>query len=367
MMDTRRRNLIVLGAAALVFIALSAVVLWQRAAEGQPHYTPTEVLPGFSSQVKNAALIHVVSHGGAFDVVYTPDKGWVLPARGNYPADFDEVRHTLIGMAALETIAPKTDRPDWLHYVGLDAPPKGNGVEFTVKDKDGKVLASLITGNTEDIGDPNGSNGLFVRLSGSNQAYLARSVFVPHGEVQTWLPTGGVLTLGSTRLEEVAMTPLSGPAFLVNRPSATEQIFRLANPPKSGAPNSQMVNSIPFSIANFTFEDVKPVSELDFSKPAHAIARTFDGLLVSFDLVKQGDDVWTRLSASTAPGAAPAIAKQAAAINAQTGGYAFKLPAEKGNALMVDLPKIMTPPPPPPQQPAGPPQIEDMGSPGITP
>ena len=45
--------------------------------------------------------------------------------RGNYPADFDEVRHTLIGLAALETIEPKTARADWLHYVGLDTPPKG--------------------------------------------------------------------------------------------------------------------------------------------------------------------------------------------------------------------------------------------------
>ena len=72
---------------------------------------------------------------------YLPDKGWVLPARGNYPADFDQVRHTLIGLAALETIEPKTARADWLPYIGLDTPPKGNGIEITVSDKQGKTLA----------------------------------------------------------------------------------------------------------------------------------------------------------------------------------------------------------------------------------
>jgi hypothetical protein len=364
-METRRRNLVILGSAALVSLVLAAFALEQRAAQGQPHYIPTEVLPGFAANVKNAALIQVASHDGAFDVAYTPDKGWVLPGRGNFPADFDQVRHTLIGLATLQTIAPRTDRADWLHYLSLDAPPKGNGVEITVKDKDGKVLASVITGNEEELGDPNGTSGLFVRRPDDNQAWLARTVFVPQGDITTWL-SNKVLSLGGTRLEEVAMTPLTGPAFTVHRSSPSEQIYTLAVTPK-GASNSQMINSIPFSIANFSFSDVKPVNPADFAKAAHAIARTFDGLLVSFDLIQQGSDVWTRISASTAPGAKPEIAQQASAINARAGGFAFKLPAEKGNALLVDLPKIMTPPPAPPQQPGMPgmpPQF--MGS-GMTP
>ena len=40
------------------------LALEQRAAEGQPHYTPTEVLPGFAANVKNAALIQIASHDG---------------------------------------------------------------------------------------------------------------------------------------------------------------------------------------------------------------------------------------------------------------------------------------------------------------
>lgn len=361
-MEPRRLNLMILGTAALVSLVLAAFALEQRAAQGQPHYTPTEVLPGFAANVKNAALIQVAGHDGAFDVAYTPDKGWVLPGRGNFPADFDEVRHTLIGLATLETIAPRTGRADWLHYLSLDAPPKGTGIEITVKDKDGKVLASVITGNQEELGDPNGTSGLFVRRPDDNQAWLARTVFVPHGDITTWL-SNKVLSLGGTRLQEIAMTPLTGAAFTVHRSSPSEQIYTLAVTPKS-APNSQMINSIPFSIANFSFSDVKQANPADFAKAAHAIARTFDGLLVSFDLNQQGSDVWTRISASTAPGAKPEIAQQASAINARAGGFEFKLPAEKGNALLVDLPKIMTPPPAPLQQPGMPPQF--MGS-GMTP
>jgi hypothetical protein len=350
-MEKSRRNLVILGSAALVSLALAAFALEQRAAEGRPHYTPQVFVPGFVAAANNAASIHIVTHDASFDVV-NGDKGWVVPSKGNYPADFDQVRHTLISIATLETVAPKTARPDWLHYLKLDAPPKGSGTEITVKDKSGAVLGDVVVGNTEDLGDPNGAQGLFVRKPNENQAYLARTAYVPPGDIGSWL-NSRVLSLGGTRIQEVAMQPVKGPGFMVRRDSASQQIYTLANAPtpgKGAQPDSRTVNSIPFAIANFSFDDVKPVVAADFAKPAKTIARTFDGLLVTFDLTQNGNDVWTRFSASTAPGARPEIAQQADAINAKASGFEFKLPAEKGNALMVDLAKIMTPPKPPPGQ-----------------
>ncbi len=349
MMD-RRRKLIILGSAALVSVALAGVAMQQRAAQGESQFAPTAFLPGFSDNVKNAALIHVASNKGAFDVTYTAEKGWVLPDIGNYPADFEEVRHTLIGLASLQTIMPKTARADWLHHLSLDAPPKGAGTEITVKDAKGAVLASVITGKSEELGDSSGATGLFVRKPGDSQAWYARAVFAPHGDINNWVSTRSI-ELGTARLQEVAMTPPSGPAFTVSRPNPGEQIYNLAAAPKKGMPNSIMINSIPYSVGTFSFTQVQPVAKIDFSKTSQAIARTFTGLLVSIDLTQQGPDVWAKVSASTAPGAAEAVLQEAAAINARTGGWAYKLPPEKGRALTTDLAKIMTPPPPPPGMP----------------
>ena len=131
MTDFRRRNLIVLGALAILSIVLATIVLGIRARDSRPHFTSGEFLPGFATRVKDATRIHIVSHDGAFDIDYQPANGWVLPARGNYPADFDQVRHTLIGLATLESVEPKTARADWLSYVGLDTPPKGDGIAIT--------------------------------------------------------------------------------------------------------------------------------------------------------------------------------------------------------------------------------------------
>ena len=156
MIAQRRRILTILGSTALVFAAAAAFALYQRAAEGLPRHTPEIFLPGFAESAPRAARIEIIGPSGAFAVVQTP-QGWVLPDRGNYPADFDEVRRTLISLAQLTTIAPKTQRPDWLTHLALATPPKGNGTQITVKDAQGAVLAQLITGNTEELGDPSGA------------------------------------------------------------------------------------------------------------------------------------------------------------------------------------------------------------------
>lgn len=344
MTDTRRRNLIVLGSATLVSLGLAGFALERRAAQGIAPYAPTAFLPGFADKVKNAALIHIVAPGGAFDVAQTA-KGWVLPGRGDYPANFDEVRHTLIGLASLQALAPKTSRAEWLHYLSLDTPPKGAGTQVTVQDAKGGVLATLIAGNTEDLGDSNGASGLFVRRPGENQAWLAKGVFVPHGDIGAWL-SPHVFDVGPGRLKDVTVTPPGGAAFTVTHPRPSAASFELAIPvpPYKGTPNSPRINDIAYAVSSFSFDDVRSAAAIDFSKASHAVAHSFDGLTVSFDLIRQGDDVWTRLSAAAAPGAKPAIVQEASVINAQASGWAYKLPEQKGRALQSALASLIEPP-----------------------
>ncbi len=345
---TARRNLIILGAAALISVVLAAAVLIQRAEQGSSHFVSSEFIPGFAANVKNAAVIHVASHGSEFDVAFVGGK-WVLPGHGGYPADFDQVRHTLIGLAALQTLAPKTDRADWLHYVNLDTPPQGNGIAFTVKDASGKTLASLITGVPEQLGDANGTVGLFVRHPGENQTYLARSVFQPSGDLLSWINTS-VINLGAARIQQVIVTPPRGKGYTVTRAKDSDLKFTLANPPKTGNPNQQMVDAVSYAVSSFSLEDVQPAASVDFSAASHAVGKGFDGLVITVDIAPKGKDLWGRLTASTAPGASAGAVKDAGEINAKAGGWAYKMPDQKGKALIADLDAIMTPPPPQPGQ-----------------
>ena len=207
------------------------------------------------------------AHDSAFDVAYSAAKGWVLPARGDYPADFDQVRHTLIGLAALETVEPKTARADWLPYIGLDMPPRGSGTAITVSDKADKTLAAVIIGNSADLQNAQGASGLFVRHPGDNQSYLARAVFTLHGNVADWLETG-VMTIEPARLNTITVTPAQGAAFTVARDHPSDRQYKLEGPPppKGFTVNPVTINLIPQLITGFAFADVQPASQVDFSK-----------------------------------------------------------------------------------------------------
>lgn len=321
----QRHTLLALGLAALVSVALAIFAVNRQAESAAPAQTG-EFLPGFAGEVDKVASIHILSKDGDFTLVYSPDEGWVLPGRGDYPADFDEVRHTLIGLAALETIAPKTANPAWFSYIGVEMPPKGSGVLIEVADKAGRKLASLILGNMENLGDPNGTAGLFVRRPGENQSWLVRAVFVPHGDAASWMALH-VLDIAPARLKSVTVTPPAGKPYTLSRANMSDLHYALS--PRLPKADPQAIDAIPAAIGSLTAEDAAAAKAVDFSKASHVAAESFDGLLVSVDLTQSGGATWARIHASAKPGAVPGIAAEADAINARAGAWVYKLPAGK--------------------------------------
>jgi Domain of unknown function (DUF4340) len=343
--DPRRRNLVVLAAIAFVTVGLAALAMIEQSSEVAPHYKPQPFLPGLAGEVRNIARIHVVSKTGAVDVLFRPEKGWVVASHDDYPAAFDRVRETIVGLASLETIEPKTGRADWLHYLDLEPPPKGEGVAVTLQDGQGRTLADVITGKNEDIGDPSGAVGLFVRQADNNQSWLARSVFQPKANVNDWLDKQ-VLQVDMTRIQEADVNPVTGPSYEVRRDKPSDADLNIVDMPKdrqltyAGVPDG-----VAGAITGFTFDDVQPAKNFDFSDGAHGarmVVKTFDGLIVTVHTIQQGQTYWATISADAAPGKAEAQ-RQARAIDARASGWAYKLPAYKGQQLMTTLDSLLRP------------------------
>ncbi len=352
--DPRRRNLAVLAAAALVSLLLAVGAVWQQSEEGLPAYPSSPFLPGFAKQVRHAARIHIASKSGAFDVDFVPEKGWVVPERHDYPASFDLVQRTLVGLAALQTIEPKTARPDWFHFVDLEPPPRGNGILISVGDDKGNALASVIAGKSEDIGDTTGAVGLFVRRPNESQSWLVRSVLDPRASLSDWLDKT-VMDVDRARIAQVDVDPAGGASFTVARAKPSDPDFTLTPIPAGKTVSDPAApDGVASAITGFGFDDVRPAKELDFANPAttaRVVTKTFDGLRVTVNVVHNGADYWATVSADTAESAKPDAAKEAAAINAHASGWAYKLPAYKGQLFMTTLDSLLKAPsaPPPPQ------------------
>ena len=345
--DRRRRNLAVLAAIALVSLLLAIAAVWEESSEGAVP-AQTEFLSGFARDVHNAARIHIVSKSGAFDVAFVPEKGWVVPQRADFPASYDLVQRTLVGLAALRTIEPKTARPDWLHFLGLDTPPSGDGILIAVSDDKGRPLTAVIAGKSEDIGDASGATGLFVRRPGENQSWLVRSVMDPRPAVSDWLDKH-VMDVDRARIREVDVDPVGSASYVVARDKPSDPDFALTPVPAGKSVSDPTApDGVASAIADFGFDDVRPARELDFNDPAttsRLVTRTFDGLVVTVHILKIGADYWAQVSADAPAPAVPETAKEAAAINAHASGWAYKLPAFKGQLFMTTLDSLLKAPP----------------------
>lgn len=340
--DPRRRNLAILALATLVMVLLAIGALWQEASETSTHFTPQAFFPGLAGKLNDAAHVHIESRKGAFDVALVPEKGWVVTSRNNYPASLDQVRQTLVGMAALETIEPKTARADWLHYLNLDAPPKGDGVLIRVSDAGGREIAAMIAGKSQDIGNQSGAVGLFVRKPDETQSWLVSSPFEPRASASDWMDKS-VVNVDRARIQEVDVTPANGAAFTVRREKPSDPDFTLSPIPKGReVVNEAAPDGVAAAIVNFAFDDIQPAKTFDFSKPTRLVTRTFDGLTVTVNAVTRGSDVWATVGAEAAAGNANA-AKEASQINSRAAGWAYKVPAFKGQQILTTQESLLKP------------------------
>lgn len=340
--DPRRRRLIILAAIAAVLVVFAAVALWQQSEQLAPKYQAATMFPDLPHQASSVAKIHIAAKMNSFDVVNKPNKGWVIASRNDFPASFERVNRTVVGVAGLQLMEPRTARADWLHFLNLDAPPKGEGVLISLYDAKGDSLAAVIVGKSEGISDRSGASELFVRKPDSMQSWLAKGTLEPKSDVTDWYEKN-LLSVERGRVAQTDVTPADSPAYSVKRNSAKDQNFTLVNLPAGrelaypGAPDNAGAG-----IVGLTFDDVKPAKGMDFGKAGRIVTRTFDGLTVTLQVLQQGKDYWAMVSAQAAPGKA-ASAREAQAINRRASGWAYKLPPYKAQQLMAKRDSLLKP------------------------
>lgn len=341
--DPRRRNLAILGTAALVLVILAAVALvGQQSNTSSPAQSET-FFPGLVKELRSVTKIHIASKKyGAFDVVFKPQSGWVLPGRGDFPASFDAVRKTLIGMATLQTVERKTARADWLAYLGLTDPAKGGDGVLITLEGGGKKLAALIAGRADDSAAVNGESGLFVRRPDETQSWLARGVLEVQSDPAAWLEKT-VLDLNRTRIRQADVATASGESYSVLRDKPGDADFHLSVMPHGReAASFSALDDVGNSIVDFSFDDIRRAQELDFSGATRLITSTFDGLRITLRVSKIGAEYWATVYADAEPGRAQA-AIEARGIDAHAAGWAYKLPSYKGAQMMASLESLLKP------------------------
>ena len=210
--DPKKRNLAILGGAAGLFVVLAGLAMFQQSRSLAPKFEPSPFFPGLAAKLTDLGEIAITSKTGTFHLKLAGDR-WTIPEKDSFPADGALVRATGAGVGDMMTLEPKTAREDWLPLIGLDDPAKGGaGVELKLSDKNGMAMADLVLGNAQGQADELGRTTLYVRKTGENQSYLARSYITPKPNIADWLDRA-VVPIARDRVKGATVTPPAGPGY----------------------------------------------------------------------------------------------------------------------------------------------------------
>lgn len=334
----RGRFLATLAGLTVVLVIAAALALTGERARTAVQFAPRPFFPALESRLDAAAQITLTSRDASITMKRGADKTWTATSMHDYPVDGKRIRVLLLGLTNLVAVEQKTAQPALHEALGLGAPDaQGSGTLVTVSDADGAVIASLIAGK-QAPGAMEGQDHFYARRVGEDQTYVVKGSLVRSVDVVDWLETT-IVDIPRDRVQSVAVHPLDGPDYRVSRASASDANFVVEGIPKGRVVlNETVANATGAALSDLTLDDVRKADELDFSKAGGDVYQTFDGLTLTLDVIDADGAFWLRVKAE---GNGDSASAEAAAINARTAGWAYKLSEWKGEILLRALERLL--------------------------
>ena len=254
--------------------------------------------PDLLSRVNDVTWLRINSQSDGPLTMVKQDGIWVLEEKGGYYADIEKISQSLVELSSMETIEPKTKKPEnfpELYVEDVEAPEGTitNSIHVTAKAGD-ETLADLLVGRDRpaEVG-----GGVFVRKAGENQTWLASGSYQPNRRAIQWLDRN-IVNIDSRRVHRVTMQHADGDGFEVRRPdiAAENMAYGSFVPPGMEPKPPHEMNNMAQIVDFLVLEDVRLAAELDWSKPETiAWFETYDGLKVAVTAKKDGDHTWFRI------------------------------------------------------------------------
>ena len=258
------------------------------------------------------------------------DKVWQVQDRSGYPANFDEIRDTVVKLSRLKIGRSFSASPESLTRLSLlapsDANASGGGTQITLKDQSGKIIADVIMGQTRET-DNGGSGGQYLKKVDADTVFLVDGSFrfLKTAPAQ-WLKKE-ILDINAEDVASVVCYAgdSRNPVYSLLRPQKGETA-RMTPVPAGRTVDSAKIDQVFDALAPLTLDDVRagdgeaPAAESDQPRLVYHL---YDGRQITIFPASDGKESYTlRVAAedSTAPTqAASAVESQPADEKAQAG------------------------------------------------
>lgn len=325
-----------------VFCLILAVLSWVMTPDySGGRFLGQELFPGFLERVNDVAVMSVEHEGQTVTFVKDAADNWTLMEADHYPADRERIRNTLIGIAGLEKVEPKTALPEFYPDIGVEDNSRPNAKSYlvTLLDGEGRELLGLLVGKSVR-GIRWDGVGYFVRFPDEAQSWLVRGALDVTGDVRSWLP---VRILPLNPREAASITMLDGT-------KKREIIFRR---PAPQLPLRAEYKSDPYFLSSpdYLAEAEEALTSLDFSdvaeRPADLEAydpffsmnvQTFAGLDATLRFYLIEGRPFVALSYKVLPDAPEEVRREAERLEQRHEKWFYQLPNARVNALLPFLP-----------------------------
>lgn len=226
---------------------------------------------------------------------------WRVKEKAEYRADVEKVKQTLIGLAELRILEPKTKNPELYDRLGLqDKEQEGSlSTTVTMKTPNNPEAALVILGNQRPAkGNPRMSE-IYARKPGDPQTWLTIGNLPLEKVAGEWLDKE-ITALTTKRVHRVTVRHPGGDTLLVSKDKPEDLDFQVDSLPAGSKVASQFnVNNVVGTLVQLSLEDVKEAQEVNFQDRSGvtAVLETFDGLRLHVQTAKQEDKVFGKFSA----------------------------------------------------------------------
>jgi len=348
--EARERIATRLGVAAAIVAALAFALVMRDTGARRINTVSGPVAPDWRTEAADAREIRVETADG----VLTLDRGgegWRLRERDGYPVSPDALGTLDLALTNMQFSGARTQDPGNHARLGVVDPsdsdasgdasgdPAGTGTRLTVTNLDDERIIDLIIGDARN-------GGMYVRRPDADQTYAVDGRMPNLAAPATWLDLD-FLPYDREAIAETSITPDENAApYVLKRDTPLSSDFSLETPPSGWTLLTAGAGNGPGgATASLRFVDVRaaviavPDEGGDDVRASHQVT-TFDGLVVRFDIMFDGDARWVSV---TARGENVAAQADAEALAARTDGWEYRLPEYATDRLARPLPRIASP------------------------
>jgi len=299
------------------------------------------VLPDVANRLQDVTRLSLV-HGDQKATLLRKGELWSVEERDGYAADTPKVRQTLLALADLTYVEPKTAQA--ASYARLEVEDAGGSNSkstlVTFADERGALMGEVILGKHRADQLGGGEGGIYLRKPGNTRSWLARGNLDVVATTAGWLDKK-LVDLPVAQVKEAVLTQPDGSKITLTRDKPEEKLKLAELPNDKKLKYDSVLDDAAGVLGGLQLDDVRAAKGFDFPKDGIAKAHftSFAGLVVNVELADKDGASWARFTVSGTGDAE----KQAADLTARLSPWVYALPSGKAKTLRDKLDDLVEP------------------------